>query len=205
MNSIKRIFLTTGVLMLFSFGILAQEFNAGVYGGGVASQLDGDYYGGYNKAGAVAGAFVNRYINKNLAWQMGLRYCLKGSRRVDNKAGVYYKSQLHYVEIPLTIRYQYFKKVDFEGGISLGYLAKAMEDLDGYGLLPANPEFRKIEAAAVGGLNYHFNDKIIISAQYSYSIFPVRPYSSGYERFMDKGQYNNIILFFVTYNLSNWR
>jgi len=197
-----RILLFLLIISLYGF---SQEFNAGVYGGAVASQLDGDTYDGYNKAGFIAGAYVNRNFKKQLSWQMGLRYIQKGSKRVSEKLGIYYKSQLHYMEIPLTIRYYYFKKVDIEGGISAGYLIKALEDKGGYGLAEADPPFNKFEASALFGLNYHFSDKIAVAGHFSYSITSVRPYSSGYEAFMDKGQHNNLFYFTLIYKLSSWK
>jgi hypothetical protein len=192
------------LLITLTTNVFSQEFNAGIYGGIVASQLDGDTYVGYDKAGLITGAYVNRHFKKQWAWQMGLRYIQKGSSRVSSKLGIYYKSQMHYMEIPLTIRYHYFKKVDLEAGLSLGYLIKAMEDKDSYGFVEADPSFNKFELASVFGVNYHFNDKIAFGAHLSYSITAVRPYSSGYEVFMDKGQHNNILYFTMAYKLSSW-
>jgi len=183
----------------------AQEFNAGLYGGLVGSQLDGDKYGGYHKAGMIGGAFVNREFKKKWSWQMGLRYNQKGSKQVDNKNGVYYKTQLHYIEMPLTIRYRHFEKVDLETGVAMGYLIKDKEDKDGYGLIDADPEFNKFEFSYLGGLNFHFNKKIAIGGHFAYSFLPVRPYSSLFDGFMDKGQYNNLVYFTLQYKLSSWR
>lgn len=193
------------LLLMNTTNAFSQEFNAGIYVGGVASQLDGDTYMGYDKAGLITGAYVNRSFKKQWAWQFGLRYTQKGSKRVNDKLGIYYKSQMHYMEIPLTIRYQHFKKVDLEAGLALGYLIKAMEDKGGYGLAEADPPFNKFELASIVGINYHFNDKISVGAHLSYSITAVRPYSSGYEAFMDKGQHNNILYFTLAYKLSSWR
>ncbi len=192
------------LLLIASLQGFSQEFNAGIFAGGVASQLDGDTYAGYNKAGITAGGYINRNITKKLLWQFGLRYTQKGSRYANSKLGVYYKAQLHYMDMPLTIRYRYFKKVDFEAGVSLGYLIKGFEQKGNNDIDEANPPFNKFDLASILGLNYHLNDKIDIGTFFSYSILTVRPYTSGNSDFMDDGQHNNIIYFILSYKLSSW-
>jgi len=198
-----------GLLFLFVFilapDIFSQEFNGGIYSGLVASQLDGDTYRGYNKAGIIGGAFVNRFFTNSWAGQLGLHYIQKGSKRNDTKNGIYYKSQLHYIELPVTVRYFYFKKIDFEAGCSFGYLIKALEDKDGYGLVEADPAFNKFEICSIGGINYQVNKSFTISLHASYSLTPARAYSSGYERFMDKGQHNNITYLTLNYSFTSWK
>jgi hypothetical protein len=200
----KKIFILI-LFVMFGITCFSQDFNAGAYGGLIASQLDGDTYAGYNKAGLLIGGYVYRYFNKKWAWQLGLRYAQKGSKLTSTRLGIYYKSQLHYFEMPLTLRYFHWEKVDMEFGISLGYLIAALEDKGGYGLEPANPEFNKVELAGIFGISYHFTKTLAVGAHFSYSITAVRPYSSGYETFMDRGQYNNILYFALYYNISSWQ
>ena len=80
-----------------------------------------------------------------------------------------------------------------------------MEDKGGYGLLEAYPPFNKFELASIAGIYYHFNEKFAVGMHFSYSLTSVRPYSSGYEVFMDKGQHNNLFYFAGYYKLSSWR
>ncbi len=185
--------------------ITAQEFNAGFSFGMVASQLDGDRYEGYNKAGLAGSIYVNRFVTKKIAYQMGLRYMQKGSKRADTKNGIYYKSVLNYVEIPVSVRYFITEKIDLEGGLSMAYLINAKEDTDGTGLLPANPEFNKVEISGLFGVSYNWSEKLSVGLQFNYSITPARPYSSGYELFMDKGQRNNCLFFSISYSFTSWR
>ncbi|HAM99759.1 MAG TPA: hypothetical protein DCQ26_14225 [Marinilabiliales bacterium] len=201
----KNCFLLIIAFLLGSAPLFAQEFNAGITGGLVASQLDGDRYEGYNKAGMVGGIYVNRFVTKKTAYQLGLRYIQKGSKRADSKNGVYYKSILNCIEIPVSFRYFVAEKIDLEGGLSLAYLINAKEDTDGTGLLPANPEFNKFELSGLLGVSYHWSKKLAFGAQFNYSITPARSYSSGYEAFMDKGQHNNCLCFLVSYDFTSWR
>lgn len=183
----------------------AQEFNAGMYGGLVASQIDGDTYGGYNKAGFLLGGYVNREIQNNLLWQLGLRYIQKGSRRAGNESGIDYRAQLHYMEIPFTLKYFHYKKLAFEGGLALGYLIKAFEEFDKAGTIDANPEFNSFDASVMGGLCYTFNDKISVSGTAQYSMLQVRPFESSSNVVMVKGQHNNLVYFTLSYNISSFR
>jgi hypothetical protein len=200
----KKSILIIGFLFA-GFFISAQEFNAGVYGGLVMSQLDGDTYNGYNKLGFTGGGYVNRFVSKKLGYQMGLRYINKGSKHADSEAGEYYKSVLQYIETPITLRYFIRKNIDLEGGLAFGYLVKSMEDTDGNGLMEPNPSFNKFEWSALAGISYHWTKKLSVGAFFNYSIIPVRPYSSGYSRFMDRGQYNNVIMLVFCYSISSWK
>lgn len=190
--------------LLLPVGLNAQEFNGGLYTGVVASQLDGDQFEGYNKAGLLFGAYINREVYNKIQFQMGLRYMQKGSKKADTKNNVYYKSQLHYVEVPITLKYLYYKKLAFEGGFSLGYLVKALEDKDGTGLLVAEPDFNKFEFSGLLGVNYFWTEKISFQAHFSYSLLPVRPFFPDYNT-IQKGQHNNVVYFSVAYHIASWR
>ncbi|MBI9068532.1 MAG: PorT family protein [Salinivirgaceae bacterium] len=200
-----RIFLFISLLIGALQLTNAQEFNGGLYGGLVASQLDGDTFGGYNKAGLISGAYVNRFIDKKLALQFGLRYIQKGSRKADNETGIDYRSQLHYVEMPFTVRYFHYKKVNFEAGLALAYLIKGLESISGSDLAESQYPFNKFEISGIAGINYEFSKKISVAGMFQYSVSQVRGYSSKYSSFLRKGQYNNIVYFTLNYKLSSWR
>lgn len=199
---IKKLFLFTGVVCI-TFMVQAQsnEFNAGLSMGLVASQIDGDTDGGFSKAGIAFGGFVNRYINEKWLWQFGLNYKQKGSKFINEEMGTYYHAKLNYMEMPFTIRYFHYGKIDFEGGICPGYLFDAKENLDGYEFKEPNPPFNKIELSSLFGINYSFSHKITLSIHYQYSMFPARYFLEGYEEYMDKNQYNNVTFFTLTYIL----
>lgn len=194
------------LLLLSAYFVKAQEFNAGIYSGIVASQVDGDRYSGYNKAGFIFGGYVNRFYHKNVAGQLGMRYIQKGSKEANDKALVYYKTQLHYVEMPVSVRYFYHKKVDFEAGLALAYLIKGLEAVnnDLY-LEEANPAFNSFDFSGIGGLTFHINEKFAASAYTSYSILPIRPFFPTLVGNITKGQLNNLLYFTLTYKLKDER
>lgn len=193
------VLLLTAFLYLFiNKSAYSQEFNALITSGAVFSQLDGDHYGGYYKLGFNGGAYVNRFVSKKLAAQIGLRYIQKGSKEES-----YYKCSLQYVELPLTIRYFHYEKLDFEAGVGFGYLLKQYEELEGYEILDA-PEFNKLDLSGILGLNYKINKKFTFSGQFNYSLLYVRPLNKYYPN-MKKGQFNNVVTFNLAYQLTSWK
>src|SRR5690554_5506952 len=75
------------LVFLCSTSIKAQNsFRAGASFGVIASQVAGDGYGGFDKAGLFGGPFVNIYTSENWSWQMEINYAQKGSRKNPNTA-----------------------------------------------------------------------------------------------------------------------
>lgn len=187
----------------------SQEFDAGLYLGMSATQIDGDSYGGYNKPGLSLGAYINRELMDKVDWQMGLRYIQKGSRKSSNEAGagMYadYKASLHYLEMPLTLRYYHYKKLDFEAGITLGYIVKAFEEFNKTGAAESTDSFDKFELGGIAGLNYKINDKFSLGGYFQYSWLPIRPYITKTHWLVNRGQHNNVLLFTLNYTIEGFR
>jgi hypothetical protein len=196
-------------LVLFTNFGQAQEFRGGFLAGLTSTQLDGDLYSGFNKAGITAGVYVNRQLSEKSGVQFELRYFEKGSKEDDTKDGgsTYYLSKINYIEIP--VLYQYFvKNFVFEAGLSAGVLVKQSEE-DKDGLIPNEYriEFNRFEIASQTGFKYLFTDKISGVFRFSYSVIPVRKnydasvvgpeYSSG------KYSYNNCISVALYYQLDS--
>lgn len=94
---------------------------------GVASQVDGDMYGGYRKLGLSAGPSVLVQFHKNWVLQTGVWYTQKGSRdgRITGSdlgtAIEKYKLNLHYVDVPVMVHYVF--KETYLLGAGLAYSA----------------------------------------------------------------------------------
>ena len=75
------------ILSIFLFVILqnteAQQFKGGMMFGFVSSQVAGDGYSGFHKAGLSGGFFVSLDLNPTSSLQMELHYIQKGSRYND--------------------------------------------------------------------------------------------------------------------------
>ncbi|MDZ7742314.1 MAG: outer membrane beta-barrel protein [Bacteroidota bacterium] len=120
---IKKTFLTSILFSLLAFAT-AQEFEGGVHLGLVASQVQGDNYGGYNKAGLYLGGYVSYQFSKHGIVQMELDYIQKGSRKIPGENEIdTYKLNIHYVELPVLYQYIINEKFSVEAGLALGVLS----------------------------------------------------------------------------------
>ncbi len=200
------------LFLIFSKKIFSQDFEMGLTGGIVFSQVDGDLSAGYEKFGFQGGLVLTDNFKNNLGFETQLKYIQKGSRNVHtNQFGyIYYVIRLQYIEMPVIFSYplkkisdkKYLKNISFSAGLTLGYLIKAIEDKDGYGFLPANPDFNKYELGYVAGFKYKINKKIYTNALFGYSIFRVRKKPCGiapWYYFTTCGQYNNSVQISLIY------
>jgi len=199
-------FLFILAFIIITIGLSAQEFRAGPLLGVSFSQVDGDNYAGYNKAGINLGAFVSRRISEQWEVQFDISYMQKGSREAPKPdKGKYddYKIALSYIQFPVVARYQY-KKFSIEGGLSIGALISDVEEIDGTPIqdIPSHDPvpFQTMEYATVFGLNYHVSERLWINARWMYSINRIRiPYDGEIPVYNPKphwlsrkpGQYNN--------------
>jgi len=190
------------LLVAFSpFFVVAQDFGASVDVGLVASQLDGDRYGGYHKFGFSFGASVNHLLVSDVfGARLGLRYVRKGSHQEATETTPFYKSELHYAELPLTAFYRWHK-FDFDASMALGYLIKAKEDTDGYGLREPNVDFNKFEISSFAGMRYNIFESLWVQACIGYSVLPVRKHHATQDGRRVSGQHNNLIIIGMSYDI----
>ncbi len=198
--------------------ILAQQFKAGLLGGIVTSQVDGDTYAGYDKAGFLAGGFVSRKPSEESRWTalFEITYIQKGSRknpRPDKGLYTSYKLNLNYAEVPVLIRYDFGIPDSSEGGrmgfsleagIAVGALVGSYEE-DSYGASPPGTPFEKADFSSILGLNYHVSKHIAFNARTEYSIVPVRKgaiaqyHQNWTYKILKPGYYNNLVTFSFRY------
>ena len=183
-------------ILFLPFQLLSQNekgFTAGVLGGIVPSQVDGDSYGGYGKIGFQAGFFSVLQTNEQMYWQAEIKWMQKGSKYVSAKQGLYYALNLNYVEVPVSFTYIYRKKILGELGISYGYLFKAMEDNDGNGGVEPVPPMKNNDVEALIGVGYRFSDNFWIMNRLGYSLISIRDYPGGQKYWFNRGWANNLI------------
>ncbi len=192
------------LLLTLSSG--AQNFNAGLVGGLSGTQLDGDGLGGYNKLGIYAGAFVNRAINDRLSWQFEMAYSQKGSRRVIKPEtldeGPWIRLQMHYIDVPLLLIWEFRDNLDVEVGISgnmlLSYNYRDLRN----NLL--NTNFSRFESALLLGARYQLKGKVYAFVRANYSMFSIDPNANFLPFFalVQRGTYNNVITLGLRYQLT---
>ena len=192
-----------------TFSIQAQNFGGGIILGLSATQVGGDNLGGFNKAGLLTGAFVNRNISSLLSIQMEMTYIQKGSKNpnMNKPEHLNYLREdisLSYIEVPLLLQYNQSEILKIEGGVQLAYL------IDGYyndylGKIDYqnSSPFIKYDIGLLLGLDYAYSKNISLNTRISNSVLPigaedyVHPSSFNSSR---KGKYNSVLSFAIHYN-----
>ncbi len=186
-----KILLLSFLMIVSSLNLLAQGFKGGVTGGLVVSQVDGDGYGGYNKIGFQGGVYSRYYFGDKLALTAMLRYLPKGSHFGDNKTQTYFKINLNYIDIPITVSYRLFNKIDISAGVSAGVLFKTKVE-DPTGRVSAERLFyKKTDISVLAGVSYCITEKVSINVEHMYSILPINTRMSR--------QHNNLLIASLVY------
>lgn len=213
----KKLFPVTCCL-LFVTSLFSQQFKVGMLGGISTSQVDGDTYAGYDKAGFLAGGFVTKKFSPESKWSASfeITYIQKGSRKISHpEKGDYtsYSLKMNYAEVPILLKYAFAvsdssggQKIKFqlEGGVAVGALVHS-EEYDSNGLTPAGTPFQKSDYSTLLGLSYFLSEHIGFNVRYEYSMLPVRKgaiaqyYQNWTYKFLKPGYYNNLILFSFRY------
>jgi len=193
-----------------SISIQAQKFGGGVILGLSTSQVGGDNLAGFNKAGLLAGAFVNTPISELLSFQMEMTYIQKGSNNPkmnDAEHSNYLKEDISssYIEVPLLLQYHQSNKIKIEGGVQLSYLINGYyNDLNGkIPIYSVNP-FIKYDFGLLLGVHYKYSEKISLNTRVSNSILPIGEEDYDVENTYNssrKGKYNSVLSFAIHYNL----
>lgn len=197
-------FCTYILIPIFLFIALAGEaqiFKGGVHAGLVGSQVAGDLFSGYNKAGISAGGWVSLQFSVHSEIQMELSYIQKGSRenpnyekdRMDS-----YLMRLGYVELPVLYRMIYSDKLNFETGLSMNFLMHSFEERNGWVL--DNP-FAQTNLCFILGLSYNLNERLRANFRTNNSLFSIRKEKANGDvwRLFEHGQYSDALVLSLYY------
>jgi len=191
-------------LTFISFEVSAQQrFNAGIKAGLSTSQVAGDNYSGFDKAGFAGGFFVRGLFNEKWTGQFEIIYIQKGSRHNANPEKGdfnYYYLGLDYIEVPVLFQYHQ-KKFTYELGPGFSYLMREREFLDWQDLTGMRP-FNKNEISINMGISYTIFNNFDINWRYSNSVSSIRDHASGASRWYNPGQTNSVIAFTLTYQFA---
>ncbi len=199
-----RKILFVGSLILFVNVVVAQRFDAGLIGGFNASQIEGDGFKGYHKAGLLLGAFVQTDIAPAIFAGMEIKYSQKGAKKkYDPKQPdiEQYTMQLGYIDIPFFMGFRASDRSMIIGGIAPGVLIHAKE-VGAYGDLPEEDqqEFNTFDLQPFLGFQFDFTERIAIDLRMALSVIPaVDKAASNY--YFHNGLYNNVISLAVYYDL----
>ncbi|MAW21163.1 MAG: hypothetical protein CMD16_02060 [Flavobacteriales bacterium] len=190
-----------------TYNIQGQNFDGGIILGISTSQVRGDDLAGFNKAGILAGAFVNKKISQLLSLQMEMTYIQKGSNNPKMNENGIRDISLSYIEIPVLLQYHQSDILAIEAGVLVGYL------IDGYyndiitRLESEKSPFIKHDIGLALGIDYKYSEKINLNTRMSTSFLPIGT-EDEFKGLVDlfnankKGKYNSVLSFTIHYNLS---
>jgi len=194
-----RIFLLICFIYLTN-STISQSFHGGIMAGLVGSQVAGDTYSGFNKAGLFLGGFVNWDFTKRSALQLELEYFQKGSRKNPDPENDDYESYLfrvNYVEIPVFYHFKIDWFTLFAGpsaGVLFGYLEKKNEevisDVGNYNK-PA-----RVTLQMNAGFRFKIKEKYGFDFRYNFSLLNIRSRNVDGDvwRLWGYGQFNDALV-----------
>lgn len=195
----RKLFVLAALGILLVGPALPQRFQGGVSAGLNVSQVEGDGFAGYNKAGFNAGIFVNTKITDQTGIQLEIRYSEKGSNKQGTlEQPALYRIELKYVELPLLLLYRVSSRLKAEAGVANAYLFSYSEK-DAAGEIPVETPFNKWELAGLVGGSFILTDHFSAWTRLSYSILRIRKHDSEGVYWLNRGQYNNVITFGFNY------
>jgi hypothetical protein len=180
-----------------------KRFIPGLKAGVSTSQVAGDTYSGYNKAGFAGGGSITSKFTEKLAGYFEIMYIQKGSQHNGNQdKGDYsfYFLKLDYIEVPLLFQFHQ-RKFTYEAGPAIGFLIGEEEFFNFFDLTGANP-FNKTELSFNMGINYAIYKDLGINWRFSHSVNPIRAHASGASRWFNQGQMNSVLTFALTYKFN---
>lgn len=186
--------------------VSAQKFGGGITIGGVGSQVAGDQYSGFNKAGLTGGVFVNLEVGKQSLLQMELAFTQKGARYnmsdddviVDNSR-VPYLLRLSYLNLPLIYQYR-IKNFMFEGGLNVDFLVGHYEEKN-FAENTLN-DWRFISFSSLFGIRYFIIEHFSVGLRTINSINSIRKNAveGNVKRYSNKyGAFNDVLQLSVFY------
>lgn len=201
-KSIPMILLALFILVPWTIGY-GQSFKGGVHAGLVGSQVAGDLFSGYNKAGASAGGWVSMQISSRGELQMELSYLQKGSREnPDYDKGKFdsYLMRLGYVELPFLYRMIYSNKLNFETGLGLNFLLHHSERFNEEELVN---KFANQNLCFILGLSYNINDRLRANFRTNNSLLSIRKdkVTGDVWRLWGYGQFSDALILSLYYQL----
>ncbi len=198
------IFLSLFIMMAFvGFG---QQFHGGLMAGVAGTQVDGDSFSGYDKAGIFAGGFVNYDLGPASTLQLELTYFQKGSRVNPDSANDYrqYIFRANYIEMPVLYIHK-FGKFRVSAGPSAGFLVGHYEEAQ-YDIRSDDEDYNRPARVTLQvnvGIQFFFAEHWGADFRTNQSILNIRSgnMSGDIYRFWGYGQFHNTLVLSLIYQI----
>lgn len=161
------------------------RFNTGLVLGINFSQIDGDYFHGYNKKGIRAGLKSMYYVDEKIDLTTGVYFVQRGSRFAGsnaNKSVPITERRIHldYIEIPFSLTFKSHKehggmiRIDLGGSFSRLFNSQVTEVIRPFSneisYASYEEQFRKNEINFIAAIDYFFLRKLGIGIQYTHQL-----------------------------------
>lgn len=195
-------------LLLFPLASQAQHYSddprlfyAGIVAGSNFSQVDGDNFAGYYKAGLNVGGIGYVQLKEHMAISWEMLYSQKGAKsrnpRVAQDTNVIitdYKVKLSYAEIPVMFNYFDKRKSHFGIGLSYGRLlgggSESIQTDPATNVDLSKYPYNKNAFDFLTAVQLHLWEGLFLNIRFQYGILPVRDISpTDFSR--TNKQYNN--------------
>lgn len=179
-----------------------KTFYGGFVAGSTFTQVDGDNFAGYSKAGFTVGGVAYAQLAPHIAGSMEILYTQKGARSNKTQASnnkLYmiqkYGIDLNYAEIPLMLNYFDKRKSHFGAGVSYSQLINYKETVTTQPAFPDSIDldkypFKKYDINFLVSGTLHLYKGLYLTYRFQYSLAPVR--TKIYPEFGRAEQYNNM-------------
>lgn len=147
-----------------------SQVGGGLSVAGVASQIDGDTWGGYNKLGISFGGFAFYDFTDKLSLQVEILFGHRGSREVVT---AFSQIALNMIDVPILARYKLIGDAASGLSVEAGLAPVIMLDAkSGIGALKRDQtaNYKRLSVEAHAGLSWAFNENIGMFARWSYSV-----------------------------------
>jgi len=195
------------IFLITGFSASGQMFIGGFKAGTCGSQVSGDRLSGFDKFGLYGGLYAGINLNDRSRLHFEMMFVQKGSRQnAKPNKGIYssYLLRLNYIELPLIYTWRGNSYFEIEAGASYGYLMKNTDiEFDENGILPGMSPFRKYEISVHLGFNYLLNENVRINFRLNNSLLPIREHAGGATYWLNRGQYNTVLMLGINYFFGN--
>ena len=161
-----------------------QRFELELIGGMNFSQVDGDYFTGFDQKGFYGGIQVNGLLSSRSSIVVGMLYSQKGSiiphgTQITSNTRNDRNIRLNYIEVPILFRTMLKRKatgafVELGGGLarlsSVSIQERDRNAVRGTVYNDISSQFRKTDAMAIVGMGFTVADRYKFSLRYSQSL-----------------------------------
>lgn len=187
-------------------------FRGGFTAGMNASEVIGDAYHGFHKAGLHAGILAYAWLNP-VSVSLELLYTQKGSRGVREAGNLHtgtfyenYSLKLDYIEIPLLLHLSIYRQSHIGIGLSYAQLIRQKESFFSDQPIPL-PEslyhFQKSDLAAIADIHWHLGKGWFAGFRYQRSLRPIRKHHEVPPTLGWGDQYNTWVTLRIMYLLGD--